>query len=66
MSKSGFYSSDPMDYIRVALAIETLAYHDKRYLNSYFRDNSTISEEVRSLLIEGLRSKDGSNEREAD
>lgn len=23
-----FYSSDPMDYVRVALAIETLAYAD--------------------------------------
>lgn len=66
MSRSGFYSSDPMDYIRVALAIETLAYHDKRYLNSAIRDNATISDEVTTLLKEALKAKEGSNERKTD
>lgn len=63
MSKSGFYSSNPMDYVRVALAIETLAYHDKRYLNSGFWDNATISDEIQSLLVEALKANEGSNER---
>ena len=46
----------PEEYIRVALAIETLAYHDKNYLDSRLaKSDARISEEVRSLLIEALR-----------
>ena len=44
------------EYIRVALAIETLAYHDKNYLDSCLAKNDAkISEEVQSLLTEALR-----------
>ena len=46
----------PEEYIRVALAIETLAYHDKNYLDSCLaKSNARISEEVQSLLTEALR-----------
>lgn len=55
MIKTDFYSPNPSDYIRVALAIETLAYHDKNYLNSKLQDNAKISEEVQALLIEALK-----------
>ena len=52
------------EYIRVALAIETLAYHDKNYLDSCLsKSNARISEEVQALLTEALRLealKDGS------
>ena len=54
MKKTEFYSSDPTDYVRVALAIETLAYHNKDYLNQNLRDNSKISEEVQALLLEAI------------
>ena len=50
-----FISDDPIDYIRVALAIETLAYYNKNYLDASIKDNCTISMEVRSLLIEALK-----------
>mgnify|MGYP000168639807 CR=1 FL=1 len=44
------------EYIRVALAIETLAYHDKNYLDSCLaKSDARISEEVQSLLTEALR-----------
>ena len=46
-------SKDPMDYVRVALAIETLAYHNKSYLA--WVDNCRINEEVQALLTEALR-----------
>lgn len=55
MAKTDFYSSDSSDYIRVALAIETLAYQDKNYLNSKLQDNAKISEEVQALLFEALK-----------
>ena len=29
----GIVSNDPMDYVKVALALETLAYHNKNYLD---------------------------------
>ena len=46
----------PEEYIRVALAIETLAYHDKNYLDSCLaKSDARISEEVQSLLTEALR-----------
>ena len=48
------------EYVRVALAIETLAYHDKNYLDSSLaKSNAKISEEVQSLLIEALRLEGG-------
>lgn len=46
-------SKDPMDYVRVALAIETLAYHDKNYL--WTGDNCKLSEEIQALLTETLK-----------
>lgn len=51
MKKTEFYSSDPTDYVRVALAIETLAYHNKNYLSKNLQDVSNSSEEVQALLI---------------
>lgn len=50
-----FISDDPTDYIRVALAIETLAYYNKNYLDACIKDNCTISREIQSLLIEALK-----------
>lgn len=51
------------EYVRVALAIETLAYHDKNYLDSCLaKSDERISEEVQALLTEALRTealKDG-------
>ena len=63
MKTSECVCKTPEEYIRVALAIETLAYHDKNYLNSCLaKSDARISEEVQSLLIEALRlegQKDG-------
>lgn len=50
-----FISDDHIDYIRVALAIETLVYYNKNYLDESIKDNCTISKEIRSLLIEALK-----------
>lgn len=49
------YCEDPTDYIRVALAIETLAYHNKNYL--WTGDDGKRSEVIQSLLVEALRQK---------
>ncbi len=49
------YSSNPMDYIRVALAIETLAYHNIDFLDRSMKDNSKRSEEIQSLLIDAIK-----------
>ena len=49
------YDENPMEYVRVALAIEILAYHHKDYLNKNFRDNSKISEEIQALLTEAIK-----------
>lgn len=51
-----FYSPDPMDYVRVALALETLAYHDKNYLPKRLLDNANFSEEIQTLLINAIES----------
>lgn len=48
------YSKDPTDYIRAALAIETLAYLNKGYLDKAVRDDNTMSLEIQSLLIKAL------------
>ena len=46
----------PEEYIRVALAIETLAYHNKNYLDSCLvKSNARRSEEMQALLTEALR-----------
>ena len=43
------------EYVRVALAIETLAYHDKNYLDGTLaKNNARISEEVQACLSEAL------------
>lgn len=43
----------PIDYVRIALAIETLAYHDKNYLDRVLAtNNAKISETVQALLRE--------------
>ena len=55
-----FIGDDPIDYIRVALAIETLAYYNKNYLDAGIRDNCTISREVQSLMIEALKKSEES------
>lgn len=55
MIKTDFWSSDPLDYIRAALAIETLAYCNKNYLSSELKDNAKISKEVQALLAAGIR-----------
>lgn len=55
MKKPEMYDENPMEYVRVALAIETLAYHHKDYLNQNLRDNSKISEEIQALLTEAIR-----------
>lgn len=54
MTKTNFYSSDPIDYVRVALAIETLAYHNKGYLTNKLQNNNQVSEEIQSLLTEAI------------
>jgi hypothetical protein len=50
-----FYSPDPMDYVRVALAIETLAYHNKNFLSTTISDNAKCSEQIQWLLTEAIR-----------
>ena len=54
MKQIEFYSSNSTDYVRVALAIETLAYYDKNYLSKNLQDNSKISEEVQALLAKAI------------
>ena len=47
------------EYIRVALALETLAYHDKNYLDSTFaKSNAAISEEIQACLQKALTMMD--------
>lgn len=47
------YCKEPMDYVRIALAIETLAYHNKKYL--WTGDNCKLNEEIQSLLTEAIK-----------
>lgn len=51
--KTEIVSNNPMDYVMCALAIETLAYHNKRFLCC--QDNKLISEQVQSLLKEAIK-----------
>ena len=53
--KTDFASNTPIECIRVALAIETLAYYDKNYLSNNLHDNKKISQEVQALLIQALK-----------
>lgn len=46
------YCKDSTDYVRIALAIEILAYHNKNYL--WTGNDCKISEEVQTLLAESL------------
>lgn len=56
MKQPETYCKNPMDYVRIALAIETLAYHDKNYLTSILaKSNAAISEEVQTLLVKALK-----------
>lgn len=57
-----FSGEDPIDYVRMALAIETLAYHDKNYLSKNLQDNSKISEEIQLLLTKAVKLADGDSE----
>lgn len=52
MSPCETYCKGKDDYIGIALAIETLAYHNKNYL--WTGDNCKLNEEVRSLLLAAL------------
>jgi len=56
-SISEMCSKDPMDYVRVVLAIETLAYYNKNYL--WTGDNCKLSEEIQALLAEALEKETG-------
>ena len=48
-------SKDPMDYVRVALALETLAYHNKNFLDTVLAgSNAKFSEEIQWLLYKAL------------
>ena len=43
------------EYIEVALALETLAYYNKNYLDSMMCKDAKRNEEVRLLLLESLK-----------
>lgn len=45
----------PEEYIEIALALETLAYHNKNYLDSVMCKDNERNEEVRLLLLEALK-----------
>lgn len=46
--------TDPRDCIAVALAIETLAYHNKNFLDNSIKDNCDISATIQQLLKAAL------------
>ena len=46
-------SNNPMDFVKCALAIEVLAYHNKNFLQ--YNDNKSISEQVQILLERALK-----------
>lgn len=58
MKYVNFVSNDPMDFVRVALAIETIVYHDKTYLNKSLQNNNQISEEIQKLLTKAIELSD--------
>lgn len=46
-------SDNPMDFVKCALAIEVLAYHNKNFLQ--FSDDKSISEQKQILLEQALK-----------
>ena len=46
---------DPWEYVRVALAIETIAYHNKNYLDHIVCNDGLRSQEIQALLTEALK-----------
>lgn len=46
------------EYIEIAIALETLAYHNKNYLDSYMCDDAHLSEEIKLLLLEAIKKID--------
>jgi hypothetical protein len=61
--KTDFTSDNPIEYIKVALAIETLAYHNKNYLSPNLHDNSKISKEIQALLTKAIELMPDSKEK---
>ncbi len=57
LTDSEIVSNNPMDYVECALAIETLAYHNKGFL--YYQDNKRISEQIQVLLKEAIKRSEG-------
>lgn len=53
LTDSEIVSNNPMDFVECALAIETLAYHNKGFL--YYQDNKRISEQIQALLKEAIK-----------
>lgn len=51
----GIVSDDPMDYVKVALALETLAYHNKNYLDRVMCCEAKRSIETQWLLTEAIK-----------
>lgn len=43
------------EYIEVAIALETLAYYNKNYLDSMMCNDAKENEEIRLLLFEALK-----------
>lgn len=50
--------SDPWEYVRVALAIETIAYHNRNYFDYTLYSNKSRSQEIQALLTEALKKAD--------
>lgn len=48
-------SNDPMDFVKCALAIEVLAYHNKNFL--HHSDDKSICEQVQILLKQALKAR---------
>lgn len=46
----GIVSNDPMDYVKIALSLEMLAYHNKNYLDSVMCCDAKRSVEIQYLL----------------
>lgn len=45
----------PWEYVRVALAIETIAYHNKNYLDHIVCNDGLRSQEIQALLTAALK-----------
>lgn len=42
------------EYIQIALALETLAYHNKNYLDKMMCNDAILSKEIQLLLMEAI------------